>query len=129
MAKEIFIYPSRSVHITRSDLGKVVKLKVSKDYKPQGVSFSPTVRGALEGVPFYYTRNSKDWSRRKKWLKEGSLWYVYTPTKKYKAIIPEVDDYSRTRERRVLSKVEAKRLGKIKVGISSDKWTYKWLKA
>ncbi len=133
MSKE-YVYPNRSVHITRKDLGKRVKLRPSKGYTPSGVSFAPTVRNALEGVPFYYNRTGtekirrKDWDERKKFVKQGSEWNVYTPVRRRSAIIPKtIDDFKRTRERRVLSKVEVKRVGRIKVKVGNNKWEYRWL--
>ena len=126
--KKTHVYPGRSVHITREDLGGRVRLRINKEYEPEGVSFAPTVRNALEGVPFYYTRERKDWGRRRRFLKEGDEWYVYTPVRKRVAIIPgTVDDYKRTRERRVLSEVEVRRVGKIKVKIGNNRWEYQWM--
>lgn len=124
-----YINPSRSIHLTRKDLGKEVKLRPSKGYIPEGVSFSPTVRNALEGVPFYYTRKSKDWKRRRQFVKEGDEFTVYTPTRKRAAIIPSTaDDIKRTRERRVLGKVRVRKMGRIKVRVDNNKWEYKWLR-
>ncbi len=124
-----YVYPSRSVHITRRNLGAKVKLRPSKGYTPEGVSFAPTVKHALEGIPDYYTKKSKDWRRRRKFVKEGNEFNVYTPIRKRRAVIPTtIDDYKRTRERRVLSKVAAKRIGKIRVRVGNNKWEYKWIK-
>ena len=129
MKKKEYVYPDRSVHITRQDLGDKTRLHPSKGYAPKGVSFAPTIRNALEGVPFYYTRKSKDWKRRRKFVKDGDEWNVYTPVRKRIAITPKtIDDYKRTRERRVLSKIRAKRIGKIKVKVGNNKWEYKWIK-
>jgi hypothetical protein len=123
-----YVYPNRYVHITRKDLGKRVKLRKSKGFTPSGVSFAPTVRNALEGVPFYYTNNG-DWKRRRRFVKEGNEWNVYTPVRKRKAVIPStIDDFKRTRERRVLSKVDVKKIGKIKVKVGNNRWEYHWIK-
>ena len=129
-----YVYPSKSVHITQKDLGKKPVLRTSKNTRPVGVSFSPTVKKALEGVPFYYNRlgtekiRRKDWSERKKFVKEGSEWNVYTPVRKRKAVIPAtIDDFHRTGERRVLNKVQAKKIGRIKVWVGRNKWEYRWI--
>ncbi len=134
MVKE-YIFPSRSVHITREELGKRPLLHTSKKYTPHGVSFSPTVKKALEGVQYFYNVSGKDkpkrkdWAERKKWAKKKTVWNVYTPTRKRKAVIPStIDDFSRTGERRVLGKVQAKKIGSIKVDVKNNKWDYKWLK-
>jgi hypothetical protein len=127
MVKE-YVYPNRSVHITRRDLGNKTKLRPSKEYTPEGVSFAPTVRHSLEGVPFYYTKKSKDWKRRRKFVKEGDEWNVYTPVRKRVAVVPStISDFKRTRERRVLSKVAVKKIGRIKVKVGNNKWEYKWV--
>ena len=103
-------------------------LKPSKGYEPEGVSFAPTIRHALEGVPYYYTRKTKDWKRRRGFVKEGNEWNVYTPVRKRVAAIPHtIDDFKRTRERRVLSKIKAKRIGKIRVKVGDNRWEYKWI--
>ena len=129
-----YVYPSKSVHITQKDLGKKVTLRGSKDYTPKGVSFSPTIKKALEAVPYFYNVSGenkprrKDWKERKKWAKKSSEWNVYTPVRKRKAIRPTTaDDLRRTGERRVLDKVEAKKIGRIKVGVGNNKWVYKWI--
>jgi hypothetical protein len=129
-----YVYPSKSVHITQKDLGKNPVLRISKNTRPKGVSFSPTVKKALEGVPFYYNRlgteklRRKDWKERKEFVKEGSEWNVYTPVRKRKAVVPAtIDDFHRTGERRVLSKVRAKKIGRIKVRVSKNKWAYQWI--
>jgi hypothetical protein len=129
-----YVYPSKSVHITRKDLGKKVVLRPSKSYSPVGVSFAPTVKKALEAVPIYHNRHGKeklrpeDWQERKKWANKSSEWNVYTPIRKRKAVIPStIDDFHRTGERRVLNKVEAKKIGRIKVRVSGNKWVYKWI--
>ncbi len=125
--RQEYIYPSRSVHITRKNLGKRVKLRPSRKFIPTGVSFAPTVKNALEGVPFYYT-DARDWKRRRRYVKEGDEWNVYTPIRKRKAVIPTtIDDYERTRERRVLGKVNVKRIGRIKVKIGNNRWVYRWI--
>lgn len=123
-----YVYPSRSVHITMRDLGGKVRLRPSKGYTPSGVSFSPTVKHALEGVPYYYT-GKKDWTRRRHFVKEGNEWNVYTPVRKRIAVIPStIGDYKRTKERRVLSKVDAKLIGRIKVKVGNNRWEYQWVK-
>ena len=133
MAKE-YVYPSRSVHITRKNLGKRVTLKPSKKYVPSGVSFAPTVKKALEGVPYFYNVSGsdkprrKDWKQRSKWAKKATNWNVYTPVRKRKAIIPKtIDDFSRTGERRVTDKVKARKVGTVKVSVKNNKWNYKWV--
>jgi len=126
--KKVYVHPSRSVHLTRKDLGDRVTLRPSKEYTPEGVSFSPTVRHALEGVPFYYTRRRKDWKRCRKFVEEGNEFSVYTPVRKRVAAIPStIDDYRRTRERRVLDKVKVKRMGRIRVRVGKRKWKYQWI--
>ncbi len=134
MAIKVYVKPSRSIHITQKNLGNKVVLRKSKKYQPVGVSFSPTIRNALNGVPFYYNRSGtenvrrKDWKERKKFVKECNTWYVYTPTRTRKAVIPDtIDDYERTRERRVLDNVKAKRIGKIKVRVGRNRWEYEWI--
>ena len=134
MTNKEYVYPNKYYHITQKDLGKKVILRKSKDAKPKGVSFSPSISGALNAVPFYFNRmgtekvRHKDWQERKKFLKEGNEWNVYTPIRKRKAVVPStIDDFNRTRERRVLDKVEAKKVGTIKVKISNDKWKYDWI--
>jgi hypothetical protein len=129
-----YVYPSKSVHITQKDLGKRTVLRTSKNTRPVGVSFSPSVKKALEGVPFYYNRlgtekmRQKDWKERKAFVKEGSEWNVYTPVRKRKAVVPAtIDDFHRTGERRVLSKVQAKKIGRVKVRVAGNKWAYKWI--
>lgn len=127
MIKTQFVYPHRYFHITQSNLGQKVILKPSVEYEPEGVSFAPTIRGCLEGVPFYYT-TTIDWHRRKDFIKQGDIWYVYTPLRKTPAIIPyTVDDYKRTRERRVLHKTPCILIGCIKVNCTHKKWDYKWI--
>ena len=132
--KNLSVHPGRSVHLTSKDLGPKTKLVPSGQYEPAGVSFSPSIRGALEGVPYFYnvsgsdSASSKDWEERKKWAKRKSIWTVYTPVRTRKAIVPKtIDDYGRTKERRVLGKIQVRRLGKIKVGVKGSKWTYKWV--
>jgi len=129
-----YIYPSRSVHITQKDLGKKTVLRKSKNTEPKGVSFSPTIKKALDAVPFYYNRygtekiRRKDWQEREKFVKEGSEWNVYTPVRKRKAVVPKtIDDFKRTGERRVLDKVQVKKIGRIKVRVNRNKWDYKWI--
>ncbi len=125
--KKEYIYPNKSIHLTQKDLGERTELKTSSDYIPKGVSFAPTVRQALEGVPDYYT-NTKDWERRRKFVEEEDEWNVYTPIRKRTAITPEsISDYKRTGERRVLSNVIVKRIGKIKVKVGNNKWEYHWI--
>ena len=132
--KPEYVYPSRSVHITQKDLGKRPVLRVTKNSKPVGVSFAPSVKKALNAVPFYYNRlgtekvRSKDWKERKKYVKEGDTWNVYTPARKRRAVIPKtIDDFHRTGERRVLGKVRAKKIGTVKVSIKRNNWDYEWL--
>lgn len=126
--KKEYVYPSRSVHITRQNLGDRTRLSPSKGYVPKGVSFSPTIRNALEGVPYYYTRKRKDWKRRRRFVKEGDEWNVYTPVRKRIAVIPStIEDYKRTRERRVLSRIKARRIGRIRVKVGRNRWKYQWI--
>lgn len=120
-----FVYPHKYFHITRYDLGQVITLKPNREYEPIGVSFSPTIRGCLEGIPFYYTY-IPDWRRRRDFIKEGNIWHVYTPIKKTPAIIPIIDDFERTRERRVLHKISTTKIGIIKVSCSNNQWEYQW---
>ena len=129
-----YVYPNRSVHITPQDLGKRPTIRPSKKYSPTGVSFSPTIKKSLEGVPYFYNVSGKekpkrkDWVERKKWANRKPIWNVYTPSRKRSAIIPTtIDDFKRTGERRVLDKVKAKRIGKVKVDVKNNKWTYSWL--
>ena len=129
-----YVYPNKSFHITPKELGKKVTLRKNKTYTPEGVSFSPTVKKALEGVPYFYNvsgndkPSKKDWRERDKWANEKSEWNVYTPVRKRKAIIPAtIDDFKRTGERRVLDKVKTKKIGRIKVSVKNNKWMYKWL--
>lgn len=130
-----YIYPSKSVHITQKNLGEKVTLRPSKNIRPKGVCFAPSVRKALEAVPFYYNVSGnnkprrKDWKQRKKFVSEGNEWNVYTPVRKRKAMIPEstAHDTKRTGERRVLDKVEAKKIGRIRVRVGRNKWEYKWI--
>jgi hypothetical protein len=129
-----YVYPSKSVHITQKNLGKKVILRPSKTYTPVGVSFAPTVKKALEAVPLYHNRHGnehlrrKDWIERQKWVNKSSEWNVYTPVRKRKAMIPStIDDFKRTGERRVLGKVQSKKIGRIKVQVKNNKWMYKWL--
>ncbi len=129
-----YINPNRYFHITQKDLGNKVVLRKSKVAHPKGVSFSPSIRKALEAVPFYYNRTGKekirrrDWQERKEFVRERSEWNVYTPTRKRRAIIPStIDDFHRTGERRVLDKVKAKKVGRIKVRVGNNRWEYRWL--
>ncbi len=129
-----YVYPNKSVHITPLDLGKKVVLRKSKIAKPAGVSFSPSIKKALEAVPYFYNVSGddkprrQDWKQRKKWANKKSKWNVYTPTRKRKAVIPSaIDDFNRTGERRVLSKVKAKKIGTVQVSVKNNKWDYKWL--
>jgi len=85
-------------------------------------------------VPLYHNRHGnekvrpKDWRERKKWVGKTSEWNVYTPVRKRKAVIPaSIDDFSRTGERRVLSKVKAKKIGRIKVKVNKNRWAYNWI--
>lgn len=134
--KKEYVYPSRSVHITQKDLGKKVILRKSKVAYPKGVSFAPTVKKALEAVPYFYNVSGenkprrKDWQERKKWANKSSEWNVYTPTRKRRAMIPSAtaQDTKRTGERRVLGKVEAKKIGKIRVNVGNNKWVYEWIR-
>lgn len=133
MGKE-YVYPSKSVHITRKDLGEDVVLRPSKNTKPKGVSFAPTIKKALNAVPIYYNRHGdekvrrKDWQERKKWAAKTSEWNVYTPVRKRKAVVPDtIGDFSRTGERRVLGKVKAKKIGTIKVRVGRNRWEYNWI--
>ena len=128
-----YVYPDRSVHITAEELGEKVILKPSGKYEPKGVSFSPTIKQALEGVPYFYNVAGADkpktihWDERKKWARRKSKWNVYTPTRKRKAIVPStIDDFARTGERRVLGKVEVKKMGIISVGVKNNRWVYDW---
>ncbi len=123
-----FVYPHRYFHITRHDLGERAILKPSREYEPEGVSFSPTIRGCLEGVPFYYTY-VPDWRRRSDFTKQGNKWYVYTPAEITEAIIPNtIDDFERTRERRVLHRIRVIKIGIITVTCPDNKWEYQWQK-
>lgn len=133
MAKE-YVYPNKYYHITQKDLGESVVLRKSKVAKPKGVSFAPSIRKALNSVPFYYNVDGtdkvkrKDWNERKKFVREGNEWNVYTPVRKRKAIIPEtIDDFHRTGERRVIDKVKAKKVGKIRVKVGRNRWEYEWI--
>ena len=128
-----YVYPNKSVHITAEDLGERVVLKPSGNYEPKGVSFSPTIKQALEGVPYFYNVSGKDkpkvahWNERKKWAKRKNKWNVYTPTRKRKAVVPStIDDFKRTGERRVLDKVEAKKMGTVVVSVKNNQWVYGW---
>ncbi len=130
-----YVFPHRYFHITQHDLGEKAILKPSGEYKPAGVSFSPSIRGCLEGVPFYYNRNGnerirrKDWKERKDFAREGNTWHVYTPIKRTEAIIPDtIDDFERTRERRVLHHIPVTRIGIITVTCLNNKWEYQWQK-
>ena len=108
MHRKSKVIPGEHFHITRRNLGKKATLKASGAYMPKGVSFGPTIVNCLKAVPFYYTSGKGAWTRRKKFVKEGDTWYVYTPVKKHQAIIPSVkivDDVKRTKERRVSGKV------------------------
>ncbi len=121
-----FVYPHRYFHLTRLDLGETATLKPSQEYEPIGVSFSPTIRGCLEGVPFYYTR-IPNWRRRKDFVKTGNTWHVYTPIETTRAIIPStIDDFERTRERRVPHKIKALQIGIITVTCTNNRWEYQW---
>ncbi len=121
-----FVYPHRYFHITRQPLGATAILKPNREYEPAGVSFSPTIRGCLEGVPFYYTR-VPNWHRRKDFVKEGDTWYVYTPIQATRAIIPDtIDDFERTRERRVLHNILVTLIGIITVSCTDKRWEYQW---
>lgn len=123
-----FVFPHRYFHITLDDLESKATLKPNGEYEPKGVSFSPTIRGCLEGVPFYYT-NDKDWERRRGFIKEENVWYVFTPTEVTEAIIPNtIDDFERTRERRVLHRIRVTRIGIITVTCPDNKWEYQWQK-
>jgi hypothetical protein len=116
-----YVYPNKSVHLTKENLGEIVELRTSDDYVPAGVSFSPTIKQALEGIPSYYTKETKDWKRRRKFVKEENEFNVYTPVRKQKAIIPQsIDDFKRTGERRVLNNIKTKRIGKIKVKVGNN---------
>jgi hypothetical protein len=127
MPKQQYVYPHRYFHITQSNLGKNVIMKPSGNYEPKGVSFSPTIRGCLEGVPFYYT-DANDWHTRKDFVKEWDIWFVYTPAHKRIAIIPDsCDDLERTRERRVPHKTSCNLVGVIKVNCNNNRWDYKWI--
>ena len=132
--KQEYVYPGKSFHITPTDLGKRVKLKRSKVAKPAGVSFSPSIRKALEAVPYFYNVSGSDrpkrsdWKERKRWADKKRKWNVYTPVRKRKAVIPKtIDDFGRTGERRVLGKVNAKKIGTVQVSVKNNKWDYKWL--
>ena len=129
-----YVYPSKSVHITQKELGKKVVLRPSKNTRPVGVSFAPTVKKALEAVPTYHNRHGtekirrKDWDERSKWVKTKNEWNVYTPVRKRKAVIPStIDDFHRTGERRVLGKVQAKKIGRVKVKVVNNRWGYTWV--
>lgn len=130
-----YVYPDKSVHITPKDLGNRPTLHPNKKYTPKGVSFSPTIKRSLEGVPYFYNVAGKekpkrqDWVERKRWAGKKRTWNVYTPIRKRAAVIPTtIDDFKRTGERRVLDKVKAKRMGKVRVDVKNNKWEYQWLK-
>jgi hypothetical protein len=128
--KQEYVYPGKSVHITPKDLGKKVKLKPSSGYLPKGVSFSPSIKKALDAVPYFYKikLTQSAWKLRKGWAEKKRKWNVYTPVRKRKAVIPKtIDDFGRTGERRVLGKVNAKKIGTVQVSVKNNKWDYKWL--
>jgi len=123
------IEPGQYVHITNRDLGQIVTLKKSEDYAPSGVSFSPSIKQCLEGIPCFYIGKDKrasneEWKNRMTYLKKNRIWYVYTPIKTEFGVIPRVDDLHRTAEVRVLKHVEARLLTIVKV-YANKKWTVK----
>lgn len=128
----MWVYPHRYFHLSQTNLGQIVRLRPTNGWTPNGVSFSPTIRGCLNGVPFYYNRNGKekirdkDWKERREFLQECNLWYVYSPIAKTPAIIPDVDDFDRTRERRVLKPIKCILIGTIIVTCPQNRWEYKW---
>ena len=132
--KASIVYPNKAVHLTRVDLGDKGVLRPSGKYTPKGVSFSPTVRTALEGLTYFYNVSGGDkaagvdWKERKKWAEKKSEWNVYTPVRKRRAVIPStIDDYGRTRERRVKGKILVRKMGTVKVEVKNNQWTYRWL--
>lgn len=125
------VSPCDFFHISRKNLGSKAILKSSGGYSPSGVSFAPSIIHCLKGVPFYYATGPGSWDKRKKFVDEGNLWYVYTPVQKQQAIIPSVkmvDDVKRTKERRVPGQVPVELVGKIRVSADKNKWEYEWLR-
>lgn len=123
----MYVFPEKDLHLSREYLGGFNVLKPTGDFKPLGVSFAPSIRECLEGIPFYYT-DSRDWGRRKRFVREGNIWYVYTPADKHEAVIPDtIDDFNRTHEKRALGKIPVEFVGKILVSVRGNAWKYRWI--
>lgn len=122
----MYVFPQKDYHLSLKYIGKHNILKPTGDYKPLGVSFAPSIRECLEAVPFYYTA-SKDWQRRKRFVREGRIWYVYTPSYQQEAIIPTIDDYNRTHEKRATGKIEVDYVGAIRVTVRGNSWRYEYV--
>jgi len=130
MYKKSSVYPERYYHISRKDLGRECTLIPSEGYSPSGVSFAPTIAKCLSAVPYYFTGQRADWERRKRFVKQGNIWYVYTPVKKTEAISISskmTPDVLYSKERRVLGNVKVKRIGKIRVSVGYNRWKIDWL--
>lgn len=138
------VTPNKWFHITKRNIGETTVLIPSINYSPIGVSFTPSIKRCLEALPlFYFDIKDKVNTREGGRKLHGSgrvrhfTFYVYTPIKRYIAVIPSTcDDIKRSKERRVLRKVKAKRMGIIKV-TSRESWSgkqiynlrYEWLKS
>jgi hypothetical protein len=113
------VSPYKHYHITQENLGEKVKLIPSGEFQPVGVSFAPSIEQAINAIPLYFT-GEDNFNKKEENYKKGVLrkkvFYVYTPSKEYKAITPKtVDDIELSQEKRVLGSVDAKKIGKIVV--------------
>lgn len=119
-----YIYPNKHIHLTSKDLGSKVTLHPSKNYTPEGVSFAPSIKQAINALPVFYS--GEDVFVKKElpniYVEREYTFYVYTPVKKYEAIIPKTaDDVDVSGERRVLGNVDAKLISKILVTSNETK--------
>ena len=114
----MYVYPNKYFHLNKNNLGKCVTLIPSNFYKPNGVSFAPSIKQALNALPIFYTGTDNFIAKRLPrvyWEREYKF-YIFTPIKRYKAIIPTTaDDVKVSQERRVICPVESRLIGKITV--------------
>ncbi len=123
----MYVFPNKDFHLSRKYIGEHNVLKPTGNFNPPGISFASSIRECLEGVPFYFTE-FRDWNRRKGFVREGNIWYVYTPIDKRESIIPDtIDDFNRTHEKRVLGKIHVELVGKIRVSVRGNAWKYRWI--
>lgn len=120
------VIPNKWFHITRRDLGESAILSPSGDFSPIGVSFAPSVRQALDAIPLFFSDEKSARENAESVSGSGKIrrftFYVYTPIKRYVAIIPDIEDIEVSGERRVLRGAKVRRVGIIDV-TSRESWS------